>query len=39
MVVFKEKISGFEDRLSGLFAEGNVLDFEIQKQLKGMKYD
>ena len=35
---FKEKMAGFEDRLSGLFGEGNVLDVEIQKQLKGLNY-
>nr|WP_294899398.1 hypothetical protein [uncultured Pedobacter sp.] len=38
MVVLKEKMLGFEKTLSGLFAEGNDLDAEIQKQLKGLKH-
>lgn len=36
---FAEKINGFENRLTNLFAEGNRLDLEIQKQLKGLKYE
>lgn len=36
---FAEKMNGFETRLAALFAEGNTLDQEIQKQLKGLKYE
>lgn len=36
---FKEKLNGFEDRLSGLFAEGKQLDRIIQKQLNGLRYE
>jgi type I restriction enzyme M protein len=36
---FAEKMKGFETRLSALFAEGNSLDQEIQKQLKGLRYE
>ncbi|TSJ44882.1 HsdM family class I SAM-dependent methyltransferase [Fluviicola chungangensis] len=36
---FQAKMSGFESRLGELFAEGNRLDQEIQKQLKGLKYE
>lgn len=36
---FAEKMNGFESRLADLFAKGNDLDVEIQKQLKGLKYE
>ncbi|WP_313367692.1 HsdM family class I SAM-dependent methyltransferase [Sphingobacterium mizutaii] len=36
---FAEKMKGFESRLAILFNEGNKLDGEIQKQLKGLKYE
>lgn len=36
---FAAKMQGFESRLATLFDEGNKLDKEIQKQLKGLKYD
>lgn len=36
---FKEKMLGFDKRLTTLFAEANVLDIEIKKQLKGLKYE
>lgn len=36
---FAEKMNSFENRLAGLFAEGNRLDTEIQKQLKGLRYE
>ena len=36
---FAEKMSGFENRLVDLFQQGNTLDLEIQKQLKGLKYE
>lgn len=36
---FTDKMQGFENRLAGLFAEGNRLDVEIQKQLNGLKYE
>lgn len=36
---FAEKMNDFENRLADLFAEGNALDQEIQKQLKGLKYE
>jgi len=38
-VEFAEKMKGFESRLAILFNEGNKLDGEIQKQLKGLKYE
>jgi type I restriction enzyme M protein len=36
---FQSKMSGFEERLTQLFSEGNKLEKEIQKQLKGLKYE
>jgi len=36
---FAEKMQGFETRLAALFTEGTTLDQEIQKQLKGLKYE
>lgn len=36
---FTAKMNGFESRLATLFKEGNELDKEIQKQLKGLKYE
>ena len=36
---FAEKMTGFENRLVDLFHQGNTLDLEIQKQLKGLKYE
>lgn len=36
---FQQKMNDFETRLATLFAEGNALDQEIQKQLKGLKYE
>ncbi|SIS52709.1 type I restriction enzyme M protein [Kaistella chaponensis] len=36
---FAEKMTGFENRLVDLFQQGNTLDLEIQKQLKGLKYE
>lgn len=36
---FAEKMTGFEISLTDLFEKGNTLDLEIQKQLKGLKYD
>lgn len=36
---FAEKMNGFETRLAELFTEGNRLDTEIQKQLKGLRYE
>lgn len=36
---FQQKMQGFEERLNDLFAEGNRLDNEIQKQLKGVRYE
>lgn len=36
---FFERIEGFEGRLQSLFEEGSALDQEIQKHLKGLKYD
>lgn len=36
---FTAKMQGFEERLSGLFEEGRVLEKEIQKNLKGVKYE
>lgn len=35
---FQEKLGGFEQRLNGMFAEGNGLDTEIQRQLKGLNF-
>ncbi|HXI01440.1 MAG TPA: hypothetical protein VNI52_14320 [Sphingobacteriaceae bacterium] len=36
---FKMKMQGFESNLSALFVEGNLLDVEIQNQLKGLGYE
>lgn len=36
---FQKKMQGFEERLNALFSEGKRLDTEIQKQLKGLKYE
>ncbi|WP_298733424.1 class I SAM-dependent DNA methyltransferase [uncultured Chitinophaga sp.] len=36
---FAEKMQGFEERLNALFKDGNRLDIEIQKQLKGLRYE
>ncbi|VDH17596.1 Probable type I restriction enzyme BthVORF4518P M protein [Algoriella xinjiangensis] len=36
---FAAKMNAFEINLATLFSEGNALDQEIQKQLKGLKYD
>ena len=36
---FKAKMESFENTLSGLFIEGNSLDIEIQKRLRGLKYE
>jgi len=36
---FSDKMNGFETRLAELFKEGNKLDVEIQKQLKGLEYE
>ncbi|MDM1299854.1 SAM-dependent DNA methyltransferase [Empedobacter falsenii] len=36
---FQQKMNDFETRLQALFTEGNALDQEIQKQLKGLKYE
>ncbi|WP_232793642.1 class I SAM-dependent DNA methyltransferase [Siphonobacter sp. SORGH_AS_0500] len=36
---FAEKMSGFETSLSSLFAEGEILDKEIKKQLGGLVYE
>ena len=36
---FKNKMQSFEERLNILFSEGNLLDTEIQKQLKVLKYE
>ncbi|MGX1753443.1 HsdM family class I SAM-dependent methyltransferase [Sphingobacterium sp. NPDC055346] len=36
---FAEKMNRFENRLTDLFAKGNHLDTEIQKQLKGLMYE
>lgn len=36
---FQQKMNDFETRLAALFTEGNALDQEIQKQLKGLKYE
>ncbi|HEY0055095.1 MAG TPA: class I SAM-dependent DNA methyltransferase [Pedobacter sp.] len=36
---FREKIERIETKLSTLFDKGNLLDAEIEKQLKGLKYE
>ena len=36
---FDAKMQSFETNLANLFAEGNMLDQEIQKQLKELKYE
>jgi Type I restriction-modification system methyltransferase subunit len=36
---FQAKLNGFEERLTALFENGNRLDKEIQKQLKGLSYE
>lgn len=36
---FAEKMNGFQNRLHTLFAEGYVLDQEIQEQLKSLRYE
>jgi type I restriction enzyme M protein len=36
---FNAKMEDFESSFAALFKEGNLLDVEIQKQLKGLKYD
>lgn len=36
---FTEKIQAFETNLANLFKDGNTLDREIQKQLKGLNYE
>ncbi|HAU51960.1 MULTISPECIES: HsdM family class I SAM-dependent methyltransferase [Sphingobacterium] len=36
---FADKMNGFETRLDELFKEGNKLDADIQKQLKGLRYE
>ena len=36
---FTSKMQNFESSLVSLFAEGKALDQEIQKQLKGLKYE
>ncbi len=36
---FAKKMNAFETNLSKFFAEGNTLDLEIMKQLKGLKYE
>lgn len=36
---FAAKMQGFEERLQALFTEGQALDKQIQKQLKGLKYE
>lgn len=35
---FREKLNGFDSRLETLFAEGESLDKEIKKNLKGLKF-
>ncbi|GGB87723.1 HsdM family class I SAM-dependent methyltransferase [Dyadobacter sediminis] len=35
---FAARMQGFEERLSALFADGNHLNAEIQKQIKGLNY-
>lgn len=36
---FQEKLSGFEERLVGMFAEGNSFDAEILGNLKSLKFN
>lgn len=36
---FAAKLNDFENKLNDLFSEGNALDLEIIKQLKGLKYE
>lgn len=36
---FQVKMQGFEEMLNALFTEGNRLDVEIMKQIKGLKYE
>src|SRR5690606_28767865 len=36
---FADQMNGFETRLNALFTEGNALNSEIQKQLKGLRYE
>jgi type I restriction enzyme M protein len=36
---FEEKLKGFEERLTGLFAESKSLENEIQNNLKGLEYE
>jgi type I restriction enzyme M protein len=36
---FAKKMDAFESNLANFFKEGNALDLEIQKQLKGVKYE
>ena len=36
---FKTKMQGFENNLTALFAEANLLDTEIKNQLKGLRYE
>jgi type I restriction enzyme M protein len=36
---FETKMKGFEDNLSKLFAEGKILETEIQSNLKGLRYE
>ena len=36
---FVSKMKGFESGLSALFKEGEKLDKEIMKQIKGVRYE
>ncbi len=36
---FEAKLKGFQDNLTGLFAESKKLEKEIQKNLKGLQYE
>ena len=36
---FTEEVQAFEDRLSSLFREGEKLDKEIMKHIKGVSYE
>ena len=36
---FEEKMSGFKNRLLGLFNESKTLEEEMKKQLEGLKYE
>ncbi len=36
---FEEKMSGFQARLAGMFADSRELEEEIQKQLGGLRYE